>query len=150
MTGEPGGTGAPRPPADESAEGQDVLGLGGRERDALLAWVGDHQTEIREVASGQRFSYWILGTAVVVGLAAHVGGFLLMSSVTTEPLSLLADLLYALGYALWTGVVVALFVQIWPEVKRRQYQRALDAYQAAVARQAGSGQSPDPARAEDA
>ena len=36
---------------------------------------------------------------------------------TTEPLLLVADLLYALGWSLWTGVVVVFFVQIWPEAK---------------------------------
>ena len=39
-------------------------------------------------------------------LAAHVGGYALRSSATTEPLGLVADLLYALGWALWTGVVL--------------------------------------------
>jgi hypothetical protein len=96
--------------------------------------------------------YWILGTGFVVGLAAHVGGFLLKTSTTTEPLSLVADLLYALGWSLWTGVIVVVFVQIWPEAKKRQYKQALDAYEAAVGRQAraGSGQAPDPASAKDA
>jgi hypothetical protein len=47
--------------------------------------------------------------------------------VTTEPLGLVANLLYALGFALWTGVVVVVFVQIIPEVKRRQFKRMLDA-----------------------
>jgi len=37
--------------------------------------------------------------------------------VTTEPLLLVADLLYALGWSVWTGVVVVFFVQIWPEAK---------------------------------
>ena len=85
----------------------------------------------------------------MVGLAAHAGGFLLKSSVTTEPLLLVADLLYALGWALWTSVIVVLFVEIWPEAKRRQYKQALDAYEAAVSRQArtGSGQAADPAGA---
>ena len=89
-------------------------------------------------------------TGVVVGLAAHVGGFLLKTSATGEPLLLVADLLYALGFSLWTGVVVVVFVQIWPEAKRRQYKQALDAYEAALSRQAraGSGQAPDPASAE--
>jgi hypothetical protein len=59
--------------------------------------------------------------------------------VTTEPLLLVADLLYALGWALLTGVVVVVFVQIWPEVKKRQYKRALDAYEAAVDDQARAG-----------
>lgn len=67
----------------------------------------------------------------MVGLSAHVGGYLLRPSPPTEPLSLVADLPYALGYALWTGVVVAVFVQVVPEAKRRQIKRALDAYEAA-------------------
>jgi hypothetical protein len=76
--------------------------------------------------------YWILGIGFVVGLAPHAGGFLLKTSVTTEPPLLVADLLYALGWALWTGVVVVFFVQIWPEAKRRQLKRSLDAYEAAL------------------
>jgi len=152
MTGEPGANAGPRPSADERAQGQAVFGLGDQERDAMLAWVGENLTLARRSASGQRVFYWILGIGFVVGLAAHVGGFLLKASVTTEPLMLLADLLYALGWALWTSVIVVLFVQIWPEAKRRQYKQALDAYEAAAGRQAqvASGQAPDPASAEDA
>src|SRR5215467_7816584 len=149
MTGEPGATGAARPSADERAQGQEVPGLGERERDYLLAWVGENLTLVRRSASGQRAFYWILGIAFVMGLAAHVGGFLLKSSAATEPVSLVADLLYQLGQALWTGVVVVVFLQLWPEAKRRQYQHALDAYEAAAGRQAqaGSGQAPDAAGA---
>jgi hypothetical protein len=112
----------------------------------MLAWVGENLTLVRRSASGQRVFYWILGIGFVAGLAAHIGGFLLKTSVTTEPLALLADLLYALGWALWTGVIVVLFVQIWPEAKKRQYEQALDAYEAAIGRQArvGSGQAPAP------
>jgi hypothetical protein len=129
-----------------------VLGLGEQERDALLDYVGEHLTLVRQTASGQRPTYWILWTGLVVGLAAHAGGFLLKTSVTTEPLLLVAELLYALGWALWTSVIVVFFVQIWPEAKKRQYKQALDAYEATVRRQArtGSGQAPDPASAEDA
>ncbi|HEY1344348.1 MAG TPA: hypothetical protein VGF54_05160 [Streptosporangiaceae bacterium] len=141
MTAEPGAAGA---------DGQDALGLGEQERDYLLAWVGEHLTLVRRTASGERPSYWILAVGFVVGLAAHAVGFLLKTSVTAEPVALVADLLYALGWALWTGVIVVLFVQIWPDAKRRQYQRALDAYQAAAGGQArpGSDQAPDPASAE--
>ena len=53
--------------------------------------------------------YWILGIGFVLGLAAHIGGFLLKTSVTTEPSLLLADLLYALGWALWTSIIVVVF-----------------------------------------
>ena len=152
MTGEPGAKSAPGPSTDERAHGQDILGLGERERDALLAWVGENLTLVRRSASGQKVMYWILGIGFILGLAAHIGGFLLKTSVTTEPLLLVADLLYALGWSLWTGVVVAMFVQIWPEAKRRQYKQALDAYEAAAGRQArvGSSQAPEPASAEDA
>jgi hypothetical protein len=75
----------------------------------------------------------------VVGLATHVGGYLLRSSVTTEPLELVADLLYSLGFALRTGVVVVLFVQVVPEAKRRQLKRSLDAYEAARPELEGPG-----------
>jgi hypothetical protein len=89
--------------------------------------------------------YWILGIGFLVGLADHVGGFLLKTWVSTEPLLVIGDLIYTLGWALWTGAVVVVFVQIWPETKRRQYKQALDAYEAALGRQAraGSGQAAD-------
>lgn len=142
MTGEPGAAG---PSADGRAEGQGVLGLGERERDYLLAWVGENLTLVRRSASGQRPMYWVLGTVFVVGLAAHVGGFLLKTSVTTEPLLLVGDLIYTFGWALWTGAVVVVFVQVWPEVKRRQFQQALKAYEAAVGDPARTGSSQAPA-----
>lgn len=69
----------------------------------------------------------------------HIAGYLLKSSATTEPLGLVADLLYTLGWALWTGVFVAVFVQIIPETKRRQFKQALDAYEASLRDQAGAG-----------
>ena len=88
----------------------------------------------------------------MVGLAAHVGGFLLKASATTEPLLLVGDLIYTLGWALWTGAVVVMFVQFWSEAKKRQYKQALDAYEAVVGDQAraGTGQAPDPASTENA
>ncbi len=152
MTGEPGAKGAPHPSTDERAQGQDVPGVGERDRDYLRSWVSENLTLVRRTASGERPSYWILGTGFVVGLAAHAGGFLLKTSAATEPLLLVADLLYALGWALWTSVIVVFFVQIWPEAKKRQFKQALDDYEAAAGRQAraGSGQAPDPASAEDA
>ena len=125
MTTDPGANGT-----HERAQGHELFGLEGRERDAALAWVGEHLTEIRQWASGQRVFYWILGLAFVLGLAAHVGGFLLKEDTSTQWVLLVADLLYALGFALWTSVVVVMFVQIWPEAKKRQYKRALEAYEA--------------------
>ena len=76
---------------------------------------------------------------IVVGLAAHVGGYVLRSSVTTEPFGLVADLLYALGFARWTGVVVGLIVHVVPEAKRRQVKRTLNAYEATLGEKARTG-----------
>jgi hypothetical protein len=75
---------------------------------------------------------------LTVGLAAYVGGYLIKSSTTTEPLGLVGDLIYTLGYALWTGVVVVVFLQIFPEAKRRQFKWALDAYEATLREEAGA------------
>ena len=134
MTGGSGAEGDPRPFTDEAR----ALGIPVDDPRAL-AWMGEHLPEWWQQASGQRPLYWILGIGFVVGLAAHVGGFLLKTSVTTEPLLLVADLLYSLGFALWTGVVLVFFVQIWPEAKRRQLKRSLDAYDAALREKARAG-----------
>ena len=141
MTDGPGAKNAPpRFTDNERAPGQDWLsGLGERDRRELLAWVGEHLPQVRRSVYGQRLLYWSLGIALVVGLAAHVGGYLLRSEVTTELLGLVADLLYALGFSLWTGVVVVVFVQIIPEAKRRQFKQLLDTYEVARREKARAG-----------
>ena len=98
--------------------------------------MGEHLTEMRRSAYGQRLVYQSLAVGFEVGLAAQISGYLLRPSPPTEPLGLVADLLYALGFALWTGVVVVLFVQVIPEVKRRQFKQMLDAYEATRREQA--------------
>ncbi|HKQ02854.1 MAG TPA: hypothetical protein VJ735_21240 [Actinomycetes bacterium] len=98
-----------------------------------------HLPELQRSVYGQRLLYQSLGLGFVLGLAAHVGGYLLRSTATTELFGLVADLLYALGLALWTGVVVVLFVQVVPEVKRRQIKRTLDAYEATLREKARTG-----------
>jgi hypothetical protein len=143
MTRGPGAKGASRPFTDqERARGQDASGLGERERRALLAWVGENLTQVRRSVYEQRILHRSLGIGFVVGLAAHVGGYQLRSPVTTEPFGLVADLLYALGWSLGTGVVVVVFVQTLPEAKRRQLKGTLDAYEAALRGKdrTGSGQ----------
>ena len=92
-------------------------------------WFGEHLPELRQAVSGQRLLYWSIAVGFVIGLGAHVAGYLLSSNATTEPLGLLADLLYALGYALWTGAVLVVFTQLYPEAKRRQIKRAIDHYE---------------------
>ena len=106
--------------------------------DEELTWVREHMTQLRESVFGQRLVLQSLLIGSVLGLAAYVGGYALKASVTTEPWKLVADLLYALGFALWTGVVVALFVEVIPRAKRRQIKRALDAYEAALRQKARS------------
>ena len=96
------------------------------------------QGYVRRTAVGQRPVYWIIGIGFVVGLAAYGGGYALRSSVTTEPLGFVGDLLYTLGWALWTGVVVVVFLQVLPEAKRRQYKQLLDAYEAGLRDKAGA------------
>jgi len=140
MTGGPGAKDAPDTLRDEDLdEGQDPFrGLGEQERREALAWVGENLPYVRRTAFGQRPVYWVLAMGLVVGLAAYVGGFLIRWSTTTEPLGLVGDLLYTFGWALWTGVVVVVFLQIVPEAKRRQYKRALDAYEATLREEAGA------------
>jgi hypothetical protein len=96
----------------------------------VLEWMEEHVTELRQSVSGQRILYESLVIGFLVGLAAHIGGYALLESLPREPLGLLADLLHALGWSLWTGVVVTVFVQVIPEVKRRQIRQALDTYEA--------------------
>ncbi|HEY7984297.1 MAG TPA: hypothetical protein VID73_09020 [Ktedonobacterales bacterium] len=100
--------------------------------DDELAWMRDHLTQLRQSVSGQRIVLQSLGIGFVLGLAAYVGGYALKAAATTEPVKLVGDLLYALGWALWTGVVVALFVEVIPRAKQRQIKQALDAYEAAL------------------
>jgi len=74
--------------------------------DVELAWVRDHLPELRRTVEGEQPLYWYLGSIFAVGLAAQIVGYLVRPATPVEPLSLIADLLYALGWSLWTGVVV--------------------------------------------
>lgn len=95
------------------------------------AWIADHRDELRRMVSEHRVRYplWI---GLVLGLVVHVVGFYLKESVSGELMAILADLLYGLGFALWTGVVVVVMVDIIPAAKERQITRALDAHEAAA------------------
>jgi hypothetical protein len=141
MTGGPGSNGVPRTSPDAKLD--PLL----RDPD-VLAWMDEHLPEMRRSVYGQRLLYQSLTLGFIVGLAAQIGGYLLRPSPPTEPLALVADLLYALGWALWTGAVVTVFVQVIPEVKRRQFKRMLDAYEATLREKARAGT--DQASGEDA
>ena len=121
----------------ENQERNDVTDLFTDER--AVEWMEEHLPELKQSVSGPRLLYQSLAVGFVVGLAAHIGGYVLLSSVPGEPLGLLADLLLALGWSLWTGVVVAVFVEVIPEAKRRQIKRAVDAYEALRRKQAQAG-----------
>lgn len=129
MAGQPEANDPQRPGDGERASEIDPL-IGDLRHRLTMEWVGDHLPEVRSSAYGQRSLYWTLGIAFVVGLAAYAGGYALRASTSTEPLRFVGDLFYTFGYALWTGVVVVLLLQVVPEVKRRGYKQMLDAYEA--------------------
>lgn len=117
----------------ENKERNEVTDLFTNERS--VEWMEEHLPELKQFVAGPRLLYQSLALGFMVGLAAHIGGYILLSSAPGEPLGLLADLLLALGWSLWTGVVVAVFVEVIPEAKRRQIKRALDAYEALRSKQ---------------
>jgi hypothetical protein len=68
----------------------------------------------------------------VLGLLVHIAGHILARTGLEEPVGLIADLLANLGIALWTGVVLVVFVQVVPEAQRRAAVRLLEKYEAAL------------------
>ena len=94
------------------------------------AWFETHRERLRENAYGQGFLYSVLVVTFIVGLGGYVAGYLLKSTGPTEPLALLADMLYTFGFALWTAAVIVVLLEIVPEAKRRQVRRALEVYEA--------------------
>jgi hypothetical protein len=141
------------PGADDAPDGTPLEEIDPSLKDPeALKWIGEHLTEMRKSVTERRIRNQVLWLVLVTGLIAYVAGYLLKQSVTDEPWGLLADLVYTLGYVLWTGVVVVVVIDIIPRAKERQITRALDAYEAAVrARAARPGQSttgeePPPAR----
>jgi hypothetical protein len=109
-----------------------------------LTAIGAYLPELRRSLSGDRVLIQYLVIGFGVGLAAYVTGYWLRSWAPAEPLGLVTDLLYTLGLALWTGVVVALFVEIMPRSKRHQIERAIQAYEAT--RSARTSTGPDDTR----
>jgi hypothetical protein len=128
----------------ENQKRNDVTDLFTDER--AVEWMEEHLPELKQFVSGPRLLYQSLVVGFVVGLAAHIGGYVLLSSMPGEPLGLLANLLQALGLSLWTGVVVAVFVQVLPEAKQRQIKQALDTYEALRRDQAQAGNKREAAK----
>ena len=57
-------------------------------------------------------------------------GVVIFGAIAIIVFSLVVDLLYALGLALWTGTVVVVLTEIIPQVKERQILDAIDRYEA--------------------
>ncbi len=91
-----------------------------------LRWAAQHLPQIRGWISGRRFLHDAMLTAVILGLIAHVAGYVLAVSGSGEPRGLVADLLSNLGMALWTGAVLVVFVQVLPDYQRRTAQRLIE------------------------
>lgn len=107
----------------------------------MVEWMDEHMMELKKSVSGQSLLVVSLSISFAFGLAAHIGGYFLLLSVPSGLLGLLADLLHALGWSLWTGVVVAIFVQVFPEAKRRQIQQVIDTYEALRRKKTQSSQN---------
>lgn len=122
--------------AGSAAHWEALLGAEGEGREALRSWMREHERELQRSAYGDRLLYQSLGFCLGLGLVAYVGGYLLRTSVDSEPLLFLGDLLYTLGYALWTGAVVVSLLEVVPKVKRRQVREMLRAYEQ-IDREAG-------------
>jgi len=105
--------------------------------DLELFYIGKYLPEMRASLTDQRLLKQSLIAALVLGLGAHIVGYLIKSAAPGEPIALLADLLYALGFALWTAVVVVAFIELYPAVKRRQYIEAIREYEAVMGKRAG-------------
>ncbi len=95
-------------------------------------WLEAHLPDLRRGVREGRIRGQAMTLGFALGLASHIGGYLLRTSTTAEPFGLIADLLYALGLATWTGVVLVLMVDVIPRAKERQITRWLDAYEAAL------------------
>ena len=64
MTEGTGAKDAPHPPSDdEPARSHDLVGMGERERQAVLDGVGENLTQVRRSVYEQRLLHWSLGTA---------------------------------------------------------------------------------------
>jgi len=96
-----------------------------------LEAIGESLPELRRSLANQAILRKSLTIAFGLGLVAHVAGYLLRPLAGTEFLGLAADLLYALGWSLWTGAVVVFFVEIFPASQRRSVIELLDAFDAA-------------------
>jgi hypothetical protein len=81
---------------------------------------------------GRTILYTWLLLAFLLGLIAHLAEYFIGAGSSNNVVTLLAELLRGLGTALWTGFVLILFVQVWPEVQQRRARRLIALYETAL------------------
>lgn len=100
--------------------------------EAELDYFALHLDELRRAVEGRTILYWWLLLGFLLGLIAHLAGYFIGAATSNTVVTLLADLLRSLGTALWTGCVLILFVQVWPDVQQRGARRRIALYEKAL------------------
>ena len=97
--------------------------------EAELDYVAPRLNELRRAVEGRTILYTWLLLAFLLGLIAHLAGYFIGAGTSNNVVLLLAELLRSLGTALWTGCVLILFVQVWPDVQQRRARGLLAMYE---------------------
>ncbi len=100
--------------------------------EAELNYVAPRLDELRRAVEGRSILYTWLLLAFLLGLIAHLAGYFIGVGTSNNVVALLAELLRSLGTALWTGCVLILFVQVWPDVQQRRARRLIALYEKAL------------------
>jgi hypothetical protein len=100
--------------------------------EAELDYVAPRLDELRRAVEGRTILYTWLLLAFLLGLIAHLAGYFIGAGSSNNVVTLLAELLRSLGTALWTGCVLILFVQVWPDVQQRRARRLIALYEKAL------------------
>jgi hypothetical protein len=100
--------------------------------EAELDYIAPRLDELRRAVEGRTILYTWLLLAFLLGLIAHLAGYFIGAGSSNNVVTLLAELLRSLGTALWTGCVLILFVQVWPEVQQRRARRLIALYEKAL------------------
>jgi hypothetical protein len=109
--------------------------------EAELNYVAPRLDDLRRAVEGGSILYTWLLLAFLLGLIAHLAGYFIGAGTSNNVVTLLAELLRSLGTALWTGCVLILFVQVWPDVQRRRARRLLALYEKALREREARGKS---------
>lgn len=100
--------------------------------EAELDYVAPRLDELRRAVEGRTILYKWLLVAFLLGLITHLAGYFIGAGTSNAVVTLLAELLRSLGTALWTGCVLILFVEVWPDVQQRSARRRFALYEKAL------------------